>query len=175
PQDPAVQEALRIIRERLAPPEPPAPPAPQQPTAQQHQPEAKPSAPAQPAAAPTNAQQPASVRAQPAAEPTWREPHTYDPANLFAPRMRGGQLLGALLVDNQGLVLAGSLQGDLAPYGDALGAIIGGAIEEAARTAQHLSLGQWQGVLVEAETAVLHFAPVNDGQIVLLAARRNAP
>ena len=89
--------------------------------------------------------------------------------------MRGGQLFGALLIDQHGLVLAGSLAGGLSEFAETLGAIIGGAIEEAERTSNHLDLGKWNGVLLEAESAVLHFAPVDEGLIVLLAARRNAP
>jgi predicted regulator of Ras-like GTPase activity (Roadblock/LC7/MglB family) len=98
-----------------------------------------------------------------------------DPTKLFEPILRGGQVLGALLLDSQGLVMAGSLDGELSESAEALGAILGGAIEEAARTASHLQLGNWSGVLLEADNAVLHLAPVRQGMIVLLAAHRNAP
>ncbi|HEY0672368.1 MAG TPA: roadblock/LC7 domain-containing protein, partial [Longimicrobiales bacterium] len=168
PQDPAVQEALRIIRDRLeaaraasAPPPAAPAPAPLEPWQQERV--------GWGGEAPAPARTPMTSAAAPAA----LSPH--DPANLFAPLMRGGQLLGALLIDHHGLVLAGSLTGNLSAQAESLGAIIGGAIEEAARTATHLSLGHWNGVLLEAESAILHFAPVDDGLIVLLAARRNAP
>ncbi len=160
PRDPAVHEALRIIRERLAPPAPP------------------PRSPAAPRTPEPWQQEAVGWSGAGAVKPTPTPPPTvssHDPANLFAPLMRGGQLFGALLIDQHGLVLAGSLAGGLAEYSETLGAIIGGAIGEAERTAHHLDLGNWNGVLLEAESAVLHFAPVDDGLIVLLAARRNAP
>ncbi|HEY0810750.1 MAG TPA: roadblock/LC7 domain-containing protein [Longimicrobiales bacterium] len=102
-------------------------------------------------------------------------PGSGDPQHLFDPIMGGDQILGALLLDTQGLVMAGALTGELAAQAEALGAILGGAVEEARRTADHLALGQWKGVLLEADTAQLHFAPVQEGMIVLLAAQRNAP
>ena len=84
-------------------------------------------------------------------------------------------MLGALLLDAQGLVLAGSLGGELGKNAEALGAILSVAIQEASRTTSHLALGNWSGVLLEADSAVLHLAPVQEDMIVLLAARRNAP
>ncbi|HEY0672029.1 MAG TPA: tetratricopeptide repeat protein, partial [Longimicrobiales bacterium] len=104
PQDPAVQEALRIIRDRIeaaraASAPPPATPAPAllEPWQQERV--------GWGGEAPTPARTPVTSAAAPAA----MSPH--DPANLFAPLMRGGQLLGALLIDHHGLVLAGSLTG----------------------------------------------------------------
>jgi predicted regulator of Ras-like GTPase activity (Roadblock/LC7/MglB family) len=89
--------------------------------------------------------------------------------------MKGGQIMGALILDSQGLVMGGSLAGSVGAQAETLGAILGGAIEEAVRTAEHLSLGTWKGVLLEADQAVLHFSPVSDGMIVLVAAQKNAP
>jgi hypothetical protein len=43
------------------------------------------------------------------------------------------------------------------------------------RTATHLALGSWRGILLEAERALLHLTPVRDGLIVLLVARRETP
>ena len=48
---------------------------------------------------------------------------------------------------------------------EALGGILGGAIEEALRTTQYLGLGEWKGVLLEADAAILHFAPVSEGTV----------
>ena len=98
-----------------------------------------------------------------------------DPARIFESLLRGGQVLGALILDRQGLVIGGSLTGGVHERAEALGAILGGAIEEALRTATHLKLGSWKGALLEADEAVLHFAPLSDDMIVLLAARKNAP
>lgn len=89
--------------------------------------------------------------------------------------MKGGQILGALILDQQGLVMAGALGGAVGTQAANLGAILGPAIEEAARTTDHLQLGNWKGVLLEADDAVLHFSPIRDGMIVLLAAQKTAP
>jgi tetratricopeptide (TPR) repeat protein len=171
--DPAVGEALRIIRERLEPaaPEPAPPPRETIVAATQPAPPPPPAAsPPPPAASPPPQ---AAAPAMGSAAAARRAPSA-DPARLFDPLMRGGQVMGALLMNEQGLVMAGSLDGELSESAEALGAILGGAIEEAARTAGHLSLGGWSGVLLEADAAVLHLAPVQ-GNIVLLAAQRNAP
>ena len=192
--DPAVQEGLRIIRERLgestpaeaapafepwesevhawSPVSPPAASPKAEPVpapAFELVPEPKPVFELAPEAV-TAPQAPAASTA-PAESPPVHD----DPARLFEPIMKGGQVLGALILDAQGLVMAGSLSGEVGAQAESLGAALGGAIDEAVRTAGHLSLGRWSGVLMEADTAVLHFAPVQEGMIVLLAAQRNAP
>jgi tetratricopeptide (TPR) repeat protein len=165
PNDPAVQEGLRILQP------PPPPPVPVAATASTQNLEPWQQEAVGWGGTPTPAAATASpVPAAPAAAAT-----VIDPTHLFDPIMRGGQVLGALLLDTQGLVIAGALTGDLKEKAEALGAILGGAIEEAVRTAGHLSLGNWTGVLLEADTALLHFAPVGDRMIVLLAAHRHAP
>ena len=171
PGDPAVREALRIIRERTQPPEP----APQVSVVDLVEVvEETPAAQTEEIVPPATVAPPAPVR--PAEEAPARPSNQVqaDPTRLFDPILRGGQVLGALLLDSQGLVMAGSLDGELTESAEAMGAILGGAIEEAARTASHLELGEWSGVLLEADAAVLHLAPVQ-GNIVLLAAQRNAP
>jgi predicted regulator of Ras-like GTPase activity (Roadblock/LC7/MglB family) len=88
---------------------------------------------------------------------------------------RAGPLLGVLLLDAQGMLLAGSL-GDGAPgSAETLGATLGPAINEASRTVSLLQLGSWRGMLLEAGSAVLHVSPVTADAVVLLAAKRNAP
>lgn len=196
PNDPAVQEGLRIILERLgeAAPEPAAPFD-----------DAEPWADAPVTAAPTTGERggagasagvataggpgvatpppPPPARAPevqppapaPAAAPAPSISLPDDPSRIFDPLLRGGQVLGALILDQQGLVMGGALGGQIGANAEQLGAIIGGAIEEAVRTAGLLSLGEWKGVLIEADNALLHLAPVRDGMIVLLAAQKNAP
>lgn len=167
PADPAVGEALRIIRERMEPPASVfeivelAAPAPAPPVIEATPP-------------PTRVIDVPPPSAAASSRPSSAAQSAGDPTRLFDPLLRGGQVLGALLLDAQGLVMAGSLDGELTESAEAMGAILGGAIEEAARTASHLSLGEWSGVLLEADAAVLHLAPV-EGYIVLLAAQRNAP
>lgn len=98
-----------------------------------------------------------------------------DPGQLFAELLGTGPVLAVLLVDARGLVLAGGItegaEGDAAM----LGAVLGGAAGEAARTVAHLSLGEWRGVLLEADTALLHLTPVGDEAVIVLAARHNTP
>lgn len=163
--DPAVQEALRIIRERLGE----AAPEPETPSIDEF---AAPWAEA-PAPAPTPEPVPRPAPA-PASTPGFAGADYSDPARIFDSILKGDQVLGALILDAQGLVMGGSLTGEVGQQAETLGAILGGAIDEALRTTQHLSLGPWQGVLLEADQAVLHFSPVRDG-IVLLAARKTAP
>jgi tetratricopeptide (TPR) repeat protein len=98
-----------------------------------------------------------------------------DPTHLFDSMLRGGQILGALLIDAQGLVLAGSLTGAPATKAQTLGAILGGTIEEAVRTSGYLTMGSWQSIMLDADRALLHLAPVREGAILLLAADRNTP
>ena len=190
PTDPAVEEGLRIVRERLGEvvaEEQPASWEPTDYTSSGPVPAPGP-APVPPASATVHAAAAGAVIPPvpvPTPEPEPRVPvpgpapvtvpGSDDPSKIFEPLMRGGQVLGALVLDTQGLVMAGSLSGDVATQAETLGAILGGAIEEAVRTAAQLSLGPWSGVLMEADTAVLHIAPISEGMIVLLAAERNAP
>jgi predicted regulator of Ras-like GTPase activity (Roadblock/LC7/MglB family) len=96
-----------------------------------------------------------------------------DPSALFDALLASGPLLGALVIDAQGLVLAGRLvDGSDA---DTLGAVLNGAIDEAARTVGHLGLGTWHGMLLETQEALVHVAPAVSDGVVLLAARRDAP
>lgn len=179
PSDPAVQEGLRIIRERLgeASPEPetPAPPPLEmtdEPWAQAPVSAQVPVTPSEPEA-PAAVARPATATVPPSA-PAAADVDLSDPARIFDPIMKGGQILGALILDSQGLVMGGSLSGELGNQAEALGAILGGAIDEAVRTTSHLALGDWKGVVLEADQALLHFSPVR-GSIVLLAAQKNAP
>jgi predicted regulator of Ras-like GTPase activity (Roadblock/LC7/MglB family) len=94
---------------------------------------------------------------------------------LFDELLSAGPLLGALLVDAQGLVLAGRLHEGAEADASMLGAVLGGAVQEAARTVSLLKLGDWSGILLEAEQALLHLAPAGHAAIVVLAARRNTP
>ena len=183
PTEVTVLEALKMIHERNQPSAPPThmldrdpwdeTPAPAavhtpsfEPPPLQH---AAPPPPPTPAAAPAQSPVPPAVSTRPTVElPS-------DPTQLFDVLMRGGQILGALLLDQQGLVLAGKLAEQSGSKAEALGAILGGAIEEATRTTAHLALGSWRGILLDAEKALLHLTPVREGMIVLLAAKRETP
>jgi tetratricopeptide (TPR) repeat protein len=181
PKDLTVQEALKLIEERTRPAE-----APELMPWEAHDPWATVAQPITPAVA-SVFEPPLPVPARPApshpvpaldelrAAPPAANGLPNDPARLFDPILRGGQILGALLVDAHGLVLAGSLMGASATKAQALGAILGGAIEEAGRASAHLELGRWQGILLDADQALLHLAPVREGAILLLAAQRDTP
>jgi tetratricopeptide (TPR) repeat protein len=96
-----------------------------------------------------------------------------DPLRLFEPLLGEGSFLGAVLLDTQGLTLAGTLEGG--EDAEALGAVLGTAIDEAVRTTQYLALGDWRGIMLETEAAVLHITPLPGETVLLMAARRGAP
>lgn len=96
-----------------------------------------------------------------------------DPTRAFEPLLAEAPFIGALILDRLGLVLAGTSRAGSAV--DEMGAILGAAIDEAARTAEYLKLGGWKGVLLEAEGATLHLAPLPGELAVLLAVRDEAP
>jgi predicted regulator of Ras-like GTPase activity (Roadblock/LC7/MglB family) len=102
-------------------------------------------------------------------------PLPLDPTLLFDDLLSAGPLLGALLVDVNGLVLAGRLTEGMRGDAAVLGAVLGGAIGEATRTSVHLALGAWRGILLDAEHALLHLAPAGSDTVMMLAARRDAP
>jgi predicted regulator of Ras-like GTPase activity (Roadblock/LC7/MglB family) len=112
---------------------------------------------------------PAGVRAAPAGE------LPADPGGLFDDMLGAGPLLGVLLIDAQGLVLAGRFGDDVDGDAAMLGAVLGGAVDEAGRTAALLHLGGWKGILLESEGALLHLAPATTDTIVVLAAKRDTP
>jgi predicted regulator of Ras-like GTPase activity (Roadblock/LC7/MglB family) len=94
---------------------------------------------------------------------------------LFAPVLEStGQT--ALLVDADGLVLAGS-------YTDAVGsdvseivaAELAGVSGEAERAMRHLGLGTWTSLLVEADDAVVAMSPAPLGSLVVVATSRQTP
>ena len=122
----------------------------------------------------------ARVAATPAPTPAARtEPASQalssDPTRLFDVLTTGGHVLGALLLDTQGLVLAGSLAGERADRAEELGAILGGTLEEVLRTVANLELGTWRGILLESERALVQLIPVREDTVVLIAAKRETP
>jgi predicted regulator of Ras-like GTPase activity (Roadblock/LC7/MglB family) len=98
-----------------------------------------------------------------------------DPNRLFEELVRSGPVLGALLLDPRGLVLAGSISEHTGARADDIGAILGAAVDEASRTVAYLELGNWTGLLMESEAAVIHVVPVSREGLVVLAAKPDAP
>jgi predicted regulator of Ras-like GTPase activity (Roadblock/LC7/MglB family) len=94
---------------------------------------------------------------------------------LFTPVLEGADQT-ALLVDADGLVLAGS-------YRDAAGqdvseivaAELAGVSGEAERAMRHLGLGAWTSLLVEADAAVLAMTPAPVGSLLVVAASKQTP
>ncbi len=164
PADPAVREALELLARRdgaaaaSAPPGAPAAPASPSPAAP------APHAPAPHAPAPHAARSAGRAGADVAPR---------DPNRIFEALLDEAPFIGALVLDDQGLVLAGTVRGGAGM--EATGAILGGAIDEAGRTASLLGLGEWKGILLEAEEAMLHLAPLGRGLAVLIAVSRSAP
>jgi tetratricopeptide (TPR) repeat protein len=115
-----------------------------------------------------------AASAQRTARPALSSNGGREPARLFDSLRVDAPFMGALVLDEQGLVLAGSL--DLGNgRGELLGALLNTAVEEARRTAELLGLGDWDGLLMDCAGATLHLSTVTDGAAVLVAARRDAP
>ena len=198
PQDPTVQEALKLIQERTRPAAPPThlldrdpwedtPIRPPEERGAQFAPPplthtqptlsaaSRVPAPQRPTVDPR-----ARVAATPAPTPAARAEQpsqvlSSDPTRLFDVLTTGGHVLGALLLDTQGLVLAGTLAGERAERAEELGAILGGTLEEVLRTVANLELGTWRGILLESERALVQLIPVRADTVVLIAAKRETP
>lgn len=105
-----------------------------------------------------------------------REPPTAgrDPSGLFDVLSKEAPFLGAVVLDERGLVLAGAMELEGA-QGDLLGALINTAVEEARRTTDLLGLGAWDGMLLDCDEATVHVAGLEGGAVVLMAVKSNAP
>ncbi len=83
-------------------------------------------------------------------------------------------IVGAVLMDDQGFVLAGHMTVAGVDRGPEVAAVLSGASSEASRALGHLGLGTWKGILVETPDAVVRLAPAGDGMIAV-AGRREVP
>ncbi|HEU0012398.1 MAG TPA: tetratricopeptide repeat protein, partial [Longimicrobium sp.] len=83
-------------------------------------------------------------------------------------------IVGGVLLDDQGFVLAGRIEVNGTDHGPEIAAVLSGASGEAGRALRHLGLGSWKGILVETPEAVIRLAPAGDG-MVAVAARRDVP
>ncbi len=92
---------------------------------------------------------------------------------LFAALLGDGDRT-ALLLDRDGLVLAGAyVDGGGNEVADEVGAHLAGLADEAARALEHLGLGRWESLLVEAQHATVALSPATDGAVVMVAAARD--
>lgn len=101
--------------------------------------------------------------------------HARHPSELFADLL-GGTDQAAMLLDEEGLVLAGAYpSGDGRDLAQEVGAGLSGVSEEAERAMRHLGMGAWTSLVFETEGATLAMAPGPDGGLLLVAASRATP
>ena len=82
----------------------------------------------------------------------------------------------ALLVDGDGLVLAGAYtDGSGKDVAEVIAAELAGVSSEAERAMRHLGLGAWTSLLVEADAAVVAMTPAPLGSLLVVAASRQTP
>ena len=106
-------------------------------------------------------------------------PHVPHPASAPSdPRALFADILGeheqtALLLDDQGLVLAGIYVGeDGDDVAAEVGAELSGVTDAARRATKHLAIGEWRAIVLETEVAVVTMAPsAGDGLLVVAASR----
>jgi tetratricopeptide (TPR) repeat protein len=97
-----------------------------------------------------------------------------DAGTLFDDLLEG-QRSAALLLDADGLVLAGRyVDVDGIDRAADIGAQLSGVSDEAARAMRHLGLGAWTQIIFETEAASVAMAPALDG-VALVAAARPIP
>ena len=80
-----------------------------------------------------------------------------------------------LLLDRDGLVLAGSAPVDGADRSAEIGAHLSGISEEADRAMRHLELGAWKTIVIEAPAASAAIAPAGEGGLVMVTAPHTTP
>jgi predicted regulator of Ras-like GTPase activity (Roadblock/LC7/MglB family) len=109
------------------------------------------------------------------AVPEYPAPDLSRSRQLFASALEGPDQT-ALLVDADGLVLAGSYV-DAAgqDVADVVAAELAGVSSEAERAMRHLGLGAWTSLLVEADGAVVAMTPAPLGSLLVVAASRQTP
>lgn len=164
PDDPTAAQALEVARRRAATGEPASP----------HAPVAFPPASDRSVGPPIPTT--SGARGDGAAQqPPVDAPGRRDPTRLFDALTDDDPFLGALVLDEQGLVLAGSLVEGRPGAGELLGAVLNDVVDEAHRTAQLVRIGEWHGLLADSEHATVHVAPLGADAIVVVVARPGTP
>jgi predicted regulator of Ras-like GTPase activity (Roadblock/LC7/MglB family) len=152
PDDPVVIEALGLLVEREMMAQASADEAPEH------------VAPDEVPAEPAPDEDPADTR--PEAEPAGPN----DPARLFESLDQDAGFRGALLLDEHGLPLAGSLTGHRDPAGELLGGLLAGVSDEGRRAARILGMGEWRGLSLEADGGTVHILDLPGGTVVTTTA-----
>jgi len=82
----------------------------------------------------------------------------------------------ALLVDGDGLVLAGAYTDSSSrDVAEVIAAELAGVSSEAERAMRHLGLGAWTSLLVEADDAIVAMTPAPNGSLLVVTASRKTP
>jgi len=98
-----------------------------------------------------------------------------DPRALFADIL-GEHEQTALLLDDQGLVLAGIYIGeDGNDVGAEVGAELSGVTDAARRATKHLDIGEWRSIVLETEVATVTMAPSAFDGLLVVAASKATP
>ncbi|HSU17921.1 roadblock/LC7 domain-containing protein [Longimicrobium sp.] len=84
-------------------------------------------------------------------------------------------IVGAVMLDAQGFVVAGEMHVGGRDRGPEIAAVLSPASDEAQRAVRHLKLGAWKGIMVETPDAVIRLSPTPDGGMVAVAGRRDVP
>ena len=102
-------------------------------------------------------------------------PEPLSPHTIFAAILAGGAT-GVLLVDRDGLVVAGEARdAQGADVADDLAAELAGLGGESGRALEQLGLGDWDCLTVECEGVALSIAPAFDENLVLVATSGDTP
>jgi tetratricopeptide (TPR) repeat protein len=156
PADDEVQGALARARAQSGTPAAPAPAAPALPVE----------------AAPTTNVPTGPAAPAPSAQPV----SPWDAAQAeFRGLVAERGILGALLMDGHGFVVAGEMLAEGTDRGPEVAAALHGASAEAERALRHLGLGTWRGMLVETPETTVRIAPAADDAMLALAASREVP
>jgi predicted regulator of Ras-like GTPase activity (Roadblock/LC7/MglB family) len=84
-------------------------------------------------------------------------------------------IVGAVVLDEHGYVIAGEMKVGGRDRAPEVAAVLSGASSEAERAVRYLGLGTWRGILLETPEATVRLAPVGDGGMLAIAARREVP
>ena len=102
--------------------------------------------------------------------------HTPNDARALFAEILGEHEQTALLLDDQGLVLAGIyVDGDGNDVGDEVGAELSGVTDAARRATRHLAIGEWKAIVLETEIAIVTMAPAAGDGLLLVAASKATP
>ena len=82
--------------------------------------------------------------------------------------LEDSEAIGVLLVDAQGRLTAGQMQGGSAESNKELGKNLSDARAEAERVASYLELGEWKGMVVESSAARLSVTPVGESVVIVV-------